>query len=81
MSSSSNWKDLLQSQNDEINRLEAVDQDIDNNVMSNLNNEIDNIIKKKSSIPPPAVTNEGRETLTLLLLCMLSLYMYMYTYR
>jgi len=54
---SSNWIELLKSQNEEINRLEAVDHDIDNNVMLNLNDEINNIIKKKSSsfiLPPPA---------------------------
>ena len=50
---SSNWKELLKSQNEEINRLEAVDHDIDNNLMLNLNDEINQIIKKKSFILPP----------------------------
>lgn len=50
---SSNWKELLKSQNEEINRLEAVDHDIDNNLMSNLNDEINQIIKKKSFVLPP----------------------------
>ena len=50
---SSNWKDLLKSQNEEINRLEAVDHDLDSNLMLNLNDEINQIIKKKSFVLPP----------------------------
>jgi hypothetical protein len=50
---SSNWKELLKSQNEEINRLEAVDHDLDSNLMLNLNDEINQIIKKKSFVLPP----------------------------
>ena len=47
----SNWQDILKQQHDEIDRLEALDQAMDQNIPI-INSNISNILKQSSYIPP-----------------------------
>lgn len=47
----SNWQDILKQQHDEIDRLEALDQAMDQNIPI-INSNISHILKQSSYIPP-----------------------------